>query len=235
MIMLTPLDIMTQFATTSSRWAALQSRNPAAANAFIYSVITTKIYCRPTCPSRLARRANIVFHKNSFDAEAEGFRPCKRCHPQVIENDGDPQRVAIGKACKLLKEDFHTDARTSVKALAAKVGLTECHFCRVFKKIMGVTVGEYKRQLASVQKFEDGKENFLHSSDSPMLSTSPTSTIAQEDFVFDPIWDEFLEPNYANDALFGTDLMPDAQSIFATDLTINNNIFDFVDFGQSSS
>ncbi|KUJ11471.1 uncharacterized protein LY89DRAFT_556719, partial [Mollisia scopiformis] len=131
------------FATTSSRWAALQSRDPAAANAFIYSVTTTKIYCRPTCPSRLARRANVVFHSSPSEAEADGFRPCKRCHPEVTANDGDSQKQAVAKACELLKKDGENGTKMPVKTLAAKVGFTECHFCRIFKKVMGVTVGEY--------------------------------------------------------------------------------------------
>ncbi|KAF8856934.1 hypothetical protein BDZ45DRAFT_556339, partial [Acephala macrosclerotiorum] len=135
--------IMPPFATTSSRWSALQSRDPSAATAFIYSVTTTKIYCRPTCPSRLARRANIVFHNSPAEAEADGFRPCKRCRPEVTENDGDSQKLAVAKACEILRKDGEMGVKLQVKALAAKVGLTECHFCRVFKKIMGITVGEY--------------------------------------------------------------------------------------------
>lgn len=135
---------MPSFTSPNTRWAALQSRNPLAANAFIYSVVTTKIYCRPTCPSRLARRANIVFHDTPTQAEADGFRPCKRCRPNISEDEGDPQRIAVAKACKLIAQEVRGDDKWAVKALAAEVGLTESHFCRVFKKIMGVTVGAYR-------------------------------------------------------------------------------------------
>lgn len=65
----------------------------------------------------------------------------------MSENDGDSQKLAVAKACEILVNGKDDDAQLSVKALAAKVGLTECHFCRVFKKIMGVTVGSYRKAL----------------------------------------------------------------------------------------
>jgi methylphosphotriester-DNA--protein-cysteine methyltransferase len=217
---------MPPFSTTSSRWAALQSRDPAAASAFIYSVITTKIYCRPTCPSRLARHANVVFHDNSFDAEADGFRPCKRCHPQVTENNGDPQRFAVAKACNLLKEDLQTGVKRPVKVLAAKVGLTESHFCRVFKKVMGITIGEYKRQLVST--IQDLNKDTMAGRTSES-SNSPNYVMAQDEFVFMPKLDDFTSVV----PLFTPDLLHNEQSTFAADLPHCDDIFDFVDFGDS--
>lgn len=143
---------MPQFTTSSARWAALQSRNPKAASAFVYCVTTTKIYCRPTCPSRLARRANIVFHDTAAEAAAEGFRACKRCRPELRDGDGDPQKIAVEKACELVRKEQSDrgseDGKWSVKALAAEVGLTESHFCRIFKKVMGITVGEFRACIA---------------------------------------------------------------------------------------
>jgi methylphosphotriester-DNA--protein-cysteine methyltransferase len=138
---------MPAFSTNSSRWAALQSRNPLAHDAFIYSVITTKIYCRPTCSSRLARRANITFHITAAEAEADGFRPCKRCHPDSKTTQDDPQKIAVAKACELINKEAEGGGKWNVKALATEVGLTESHFCRVFKKVVGITVGEYRTSL----------------------------------------------------------------------------------------
>ncbi|CZR60239.1 uncharacterized protein PAC_10135 [Phialocephala subalpina] len=170
---------MPQFATSSSRWAALQSRDPLAASAFIYSVTTTKIYCRPNCSSRLARRANIVFHNSPAEAEADGFRPCKRCRPEVTENDGDSQKLAVAKACELLRKNGEMGVKLQVKALAAKVGLTECHFCRVFKKVMGITVGEYRRQLEGQRRNgpSDTSTPFELSSDSNSTLDAPADDL----------------------------------------------------------
>jgi AraC family transcriptional regulator of adaptative response/methylated-DNA-[protein]-cysteine methyltransferase len=69
------------FTTEDDRWQAIERRDAAADGTFYYSVRTTGVYCRPSCPSRPARRENIAFHASCEAAEAAGFRPCKRCRP----------------------------------------------------------------------------------------------------------------------------------------------------------
>lgn len=64
-----------------SRWQAVRDSDPRAADAFVYAVKTTGVYCRPTCAARLPRRENVSFHDNAADAERSGFRPCRRCRP----------------------------------------------------------------------------------------------------------------------------------------------------------
>jgi methylphosphotriester-DNA--protein-cysteine methyltransferase len=138
---------MPEYSTPQSRWAALQSRDPLASNTFVYCVTTTNIYCRPNCPSRLARRANIIFHDTAAEAKADGYRACMRCHPEMNEDERDPQKTAVAKSCDLIKRDAEGGRKRSVKALAKEVGFTESHFCRVFKKITGMTVGDYRSNM----------------------------------------------------------------------------------------
>jgi AraC family transcriptional regulator of adaptative response/methylated-DNA-[protein]-cysteine methyltransferase len=71
------------FSTQEDRWRAVQHRDAAADGEFFYSVRTTGVYCRPSCPARLAHRENVAFHATSEAAEAAGFRPCKRCRPDA--------------------------------------------------------------------------------------------------------------------------------------------------------
>ena len=54
-----------RFADDADRWRAVRERDPAADDEFYYSVRTTGVYCRPTCPSRLAKRDNVRFHSTS--------------------------------------------------------------------------------------------------------------------------------------------------------------------------
>jgi len=63
------------------RWAAVVGRDPDADGRFFYSVRTTGVYCRPSCPSRPAKPHNVVFHATAADAERAGFRACRRCKP----------------------------------------------------------------------------------------------------------------------------------------------------------
>ena len=189
---------MAQFKSSSSRWAALQSRDPRATSSFVYCVTTTKIYCRPTCPSRLARRANVVFHESASAAEADGFRACKRCRPSMKENEGDPQITAVERACELIKMETERGEKWGVKALAKEVGLTESHFCRIFKKIVGVTVGEYRSQI--LEKLIPEKAS--------------TSSIA-------PVLETF------DDGEFGAEIQPDIMGIDGWESTIDFNSAEF--------
>jgi methylphosphotriester-DNA--protein-cysteine methyltransferase len=142
---------MQDYSTPKSRWTALINRDPNASNAFVYCVTTTKIYCRPNCPSRLARRANIVFHDNSADAVATGFRACMRCRPAMPEDECDPQKIAVAKTCAAIDKELLGAEKKGVRELAKDVGFTESHFCRVFKKITGMTVGEYRASVSGKQ------------------------------------------------------------------------------------
>jgi AraC family transcriptional regulator of adaptative response/methylated-DNA-[protein]-cysteine methyltransferase len=69
---------MDSYSDDESRWQAVVARDPAADGTFFFSVKTTGVYCRPTCPARTAFRKNVAFHDTCRDAEAAGFRPCKR-------------------------------------------------------------------------------------------------------------------------------------------------------------
>jgi AraC family transcriptional regulator of adaptative response/methylated-DNA-[protein]-cysteine methyltransferase len=64
-----------------ARWQAVLVRDRRADGLFWYGVVTTGIYCRPQCPSRLARRENVRFFQTPAEALAAGLRPCRRCNP----------------------------------------------------------------------------------------------------------------------------------------------------------
>jgi AraC family transcriptional regulator of adaptative response/methylated-DNA-[protein]-cysteine methyltransferase len=66
-----------------ARWAAVVERDAAADGEFYYSVRTTGVYCRPSCKARPALRKNVGFHLSCAEAEQAGFRPCKRCKPNL--------------------------------------------------------------------------------------------------------------------------------------------------------
>jgi AraC family transcriptional regulator of adaptative response/methylated-DNA-[protein]-cysteine methyltransferase len=114
-------------------------RDRAADGWFFYSVRTTGVYCRPSCPSRLARRENVRFHATCADAEAEGFRPCRRCRPNEDSLAGR-HASAVAKACRLISE---SDSPPDVATLAAAAGLSRFYFVRVFRATTGLTPKSY--------------------------------------------------------------------------------------------
>jgi len=129
----------TRFADAARRWRAVRERDLAADEEFYYSVRTTGVYCRPSCPSRPAKRANVCFHRTREDAERAGFRPCRRCRPDEPPL-AERQRAAVASACRLIEEAV--DSPTLLE-LAAAVEMSPHHFHRVFKTVIGVTPKVY--------------------------------------------------------------------------------------------
>src|SRR6202022_4449754 len=62
-------------------WRATLARDARADGTFILVVLSTRIYCRPSCPARRPLRRNVVFFDSGAEAEKQGFRPCLRCKP----------------------------------------------------------------------------------------------------------------------------------------------------------
>jgi AraC family transcriptional regulator of adaptative response/methylated-DNA-[protein]-cysteine methyltransferase len=121
------------------RWLAFVERDPAADGAFVVAVRTTRIYCRPTCPARRPKPENVTFVATAAEAEAAGFRPCKRCRPEAC---GLQQRRAalVADACRRIEA---AEEPPSLDALAERAGLSPFHFHRVFKAMTGVTPKAY--------------------------------------------------------------------------------------------
>jgi len=134
------------FTTEAARWRALSIRDPTANGHFLYTVKSTHVYCRPTCPARLARRANIGFCKTPAEAEAAGYRACKRCKPDEDTTEV-PQAKAVAKACRLIEEAVERGDGKAVRLqdLAKNVGLTPRYFHKVFKDKTGLSPKEYAK------------------------------------------------------------------------------------------
>ena len=127
------------FSTDQARWEALVHRDQRADGAFVYGVLTTGVYCRPTCPSKMPNRDNVRFFETSEDAERAGLRPCKRCSPDSF--NGEQAHIeAILQVCRLIEESGELP---SLAELANAVGLSPSHFHRVFKRTIGVTPKQY--------------------------------------------------------------------------------------------
>ncbi len=127
------------FSTDDARWNAVQRRDASANGTFYYSVTTTGVFCRPSCPSRLARRENVAFHASCEEAQAAGFRPCKRCRPDELPL-AQRQAAAVAKACRLIET---AEEIPSLASLARSAGMSRFHFHRVFKAVTGLTPKAY--------------------------------------------------------------------------------------------
>src|SRR5215469_1477306 len=111
------------------RWARIVARDKTADGHFWYSVVTTGVYCRPSCPSRTANRKNVRLHDSLESAKATGFRPCKRCKPDGLSADAE-NAALVAKVCRMIEE---SEEEPSLEALAEAVSRSPSYFHRLFK------------------------------------------------------------------------------------------------------
>lgn len=121
-------------------WAAFSRRDRDHDGRFVGAVLTTGIYCKPSCPARHPRRENIRFFPDGAAARAAGFRPCLRCRPDEVGRD----RQAVDRALALIAR---AEEPLALEALAEAVGYAPHHFHRLFKRATGVTPAAYARKL----------------------------------------------------------------------------------------
>ena len=125
-------------------WAAVQSKDETYVDAFVQGVSSTGIYCRPTCPSRTPKRTNLAFFKSWQDAEAGGFRACKRCLPSTAHSR-HPHVLLAEQICRLI--EAAPDATRTLTELGVAVGRSPGHMHQVFRAIMGTTPRRYAESL----------------------------------------------------------------------------------------
>lgn len=121
------------------RWNAVMTRDAGADGTFFYSVRTTGVYCRPSCAARLARPENVQFHRTRADAERAGFRPCKRCKPDLPPL-AVQHAAMVAEVCRLIES---ADTAPGLDQLASHAGLSTYHLLRVFKSVTGLTPRAY--------------------------------------------------------------------------------------------
>lgn len=121
------------------RWARVLARDRSADGQFWYSVATTGVYCRPSCPSRAANPGNVDLHNSLAEAKATGFRPCKRCNPDGPSADVENAAI-VANACRLIEE---SEDALPLKGLARAANLSTSYFHRLFKSVTGLTPKDY--------------------------------------------------------------------------------------------
>ncbi|KAA2215255.1 bifunctional DNA-binding transcriptional regulator/O6-methylguanine-DNA methyltransferase Ada [Pseudoroseomonas oryzae] len=121
------------------RWRRILARDATADGQFWYSVVTTGVYCRPSCASRPARPENVRIHDSLAAARATGCRPCRRCRPD------EPPKAArdaalVARACRLIEA---AEEPPALEALAAALEVSPAHFHRLFRAATGLTPRGY--------------------------------------------------------------------------------------------
>jgi AraC family transcriptional regulator, regulatory protein of adaptative response / methylated-DNA-[protein]-cysteine methyltransferase len=136
--------------STENYWDAVAERDRTMDGVFFYAVMSTGIYCRPSCPSKRPRRENVVFFRAREAAERAGFRPCKRCKPDSV-GQHDLNAQLVEKVCRYI--DTHADDLVTLETLGRALGISPFYLQRTFKALTGITPRAYadSRRLHSLK------------------------------------------------------------------------------------
>ncbi|MDT9599800.1 bifunctional DNA-binding transcriptional regulator/O6-methylguanine-DNA methyltransferase Ada [Sphingosinicella rhizophila] len=129
---------MEQHIDPKDAWAAVLARDRSRDGEFVTGVLTTGIYCRPSCAARHPKPENVRFFATCAEAEAAGLRACLRCKPDEVSRDA----AALASAFRLIEQ---AETVPSLKRMAADAGYSPHHFHRLFKRATGVTPAAYAK------------------------------------------------------------------------------------------
>jgi AraC family transcriptional regulator of adaptative response/methylated-DNA-[protein]-cysteine methyltransferase len=135
---------VTSIPNDDEAWRAVEQRDQRFDGHFVYAVSSTRIYCRPSCPSRRPGRTRVTFYPAPAAAEQAGYRACRRCHPREAAL-APASATAVERARRHIEQ--HADQALTLAGLASQVGMSPFHLQRTFKRLVGVSPREYQDAL----------------------------------------------------------------------------------------
>jgi AraC family transcriptional regulator, regulatory protein of adaptative response / methylated-DNA-[protein]-cysteine methyltransferase len=124
--------------TVDEAWTLIQSRDVRADGQLFYGVRTTRVFCRPSCPSRRPSRDKVEFFSDLINALRAGYRPCKRCNPAGIAHEAQ----IVQTLCAHLNRN--TDRPVKLSELAHIAGLSPFTVQRLFQRVLGISPSQYQ-------------------------------------------------------------------------------------------
>jgi AraC family transcriptional regulator of adaptative response / DNA-3-methyladenine glycosylase II len=118
-------------------WQAVEAGDPRFDGWVFVGVTSTGIYCRPSCPARTPKRANVRFYPTAAAAQGGGFRACRRCRPDATPGspEWDLRADLVGRAMRLIADGVVD--REGVTGLAGRLGYSERHLYRQLVAVVG--------------------------------------------------------------------------------------------------
>jgi len=125
-------------ATDQRRWQAVVQRDSNLDGSFVFGVLSTGVYCRPSCPARRPLRKNVRFFDSPHQAEKAGLRACLRCKPT---NTLAGKSALVQRLCRFM--EANTDSKITLATLSKLAGMSRFHLQRVFTAELGVSPAKY--------------------------------------------------------------------------------------------
>jgi AraC family transcriptional regulator of adaptative response/methylated-DNA-[protein]-cysteine methyltransferase len=118
------------------QWKAVEQRDKRSDGTFVYGVLTTGVYCRPSCGSRRPLRENVRFFTSGEDAQRAGLRACRKCKPDLSREQG-----IVESASKYVRE--HLDDKLDLATMAKAAGVSPFALHRKFKAELGISPRQF--------------------------------------------------------------------------------------------
>ena len=147
--------------TQQEKWEAVITCDERYDALFFYAVRSTGIFCRPSCKSRNPAQRNVLFFNTREEAIDAGFRPCKRCRPDLI--DFRPLEELAERTKKVIDDYF--SQRDKLADEMKTLGVTQNHLISTFRRKFGVTPLEYRNAVLA-----ERARKMLTESDEPIIS-----------------------------------------------------------------
>ena len=130
---------------------AVKKRDASYDGRLFFAVLTTGIYCRPSCSSRAAKPENLRFYDTGQEAESAGFRACKRCRPEQIEAGTSASDNAMVEIARYI--EAHSDDKLSLATLSERFALSPSHLQKAFKAVFGISPSAFQTGIRQ-QRFK---------------------------------------------------------------------------------
>jgi AraC family transcriptional regulator of adaptative response / methylphosphotriester-DNA alkyltransferase methyltransferase len=143
--------------TDNEKWEAVLRNDERYDGVFFYGVKSTKVFCRPSCTSKVPLKKNVVYFEDLKQAQKAGHRPCKRCRPDLVRYQ--PLKETAD-TIKLLLDNYFSRQEILNKKLE-RLGVTYRRALRIFKEYYGVTPKTYYDNL----RLEEIRKKLLHTND----------------------------------------------------------------------
>jgi AraC family transcriptional regulator of adaptative response / DNA-3-methyladenine glycosylase II len=117
-------------------YRAVSARDRRFDGQFVFGVTSTGIYCRPSCPARTPKQANVRYFSLPAAAAAAGFRSCKRCRPDKAGRVWNPSGDLTARALRLVGDGMVDEV--GVTGLARELAVSERHLTRTLTSEVGI-------------------------------------------------------------------------------------------------
>jgi len=144
--------------TDAAMYARVLAGDPDYNGRFFTGVLTTGIYCLPTCKARKPRRENVRFFPSCEAARAAGLRACRKCHPDDFALGADPVLESVETLVAELRAT--PAAFADARALVRRLGFGQTRTFELFRRHFHATPAE----LLVRARLDFAKRRFLTTS-----------------------------------------------------------------------